>query len=151
MTDYTQEQIKDMAVFLSAHPEMVPAELKSQAHVETTPTPGEFAAKNIASTTAQDEIAKLKAELEEYKKTSTYATSIAVQSAIQIRDEEMQAKAKEADEFNKVVSELYSVMAKTTADKLLKDKLPLSALKSMIEVLKNSGAARVGVVCHRLI
>lgn len=145
MTDYTQEQIKDMAVFLTAHPEMVPAELKAQPVETPVAAP---ATQNIASITkgTQDEITKLKEELLNERKATIYATTQAIQSAIKEKEIEIAENSARELEWNKAVQELYSVMSKTTADKLIADKPTLPVLKSVIEVVKGSGAARVGVV-----
>jgi hypothetical protein len=87
----------------------------------------------------------LKDELANTMKSATYATTIAVQSALEARDTDFRAKSAREAEYKATVNDLYSVMPRPTADKLLKDNLPIGALKSMIEVLKGSGAARVGV------
>jgi len=153
MTEYTPEQITDMANFLTAHPEMIPDALKAKPadttttapHAPTVEVPGTEIGKNIASTVEQQEIQRLKEQLDTQMKASTYATTLAIQSAIQEREAELQEKTRAENEWNKAVSDLYSCMAKSTADKLLKDKPPINFLRSVIEVVKGSGAARVGV------
>jgi len=146
--DYTPEQIKDVAEYLSLHPDKIPAEMKlkpAEAPPQDTTAPQN--SNNIASVTrdANARIAELEEALANERKATVYAMSSGIQSALKRQEEEMREKIAQETEKTQVTNDLYSVMPRPLADQLLKDNLPIHALKSVIETMKRSGAARVGV------
>ena len=140
MTDFTKEQIIETFSFMKAHPEILTDELKSVIKgIVGTEQPA------VQMNSSQFDLQKRVLELETAIKDQTVANTLAIKSAIDERDRTQTDQLMKDKERAEVITQLYSVMRRETVDKLLVKNPQIEVLKSTLEVIKESGAALVGV------
>lgn len=134
MTDYTQEQMKDVLAYMKSHPDMMTDDMK--AMMGEMVGSGAGSAQTAQTASMQTEIDGLKSMLE--SKDTQMAT--AIKSAIEAHD----AKLKSEQALAEATKELYSVMKKETADEFLKTKPGVEVIKSTVVALKSSAQVGAG-------